>query len=132
MDIRSAKTVTPVTMHEVVSVWGLVPKFSMHDQTQGAYLEAVEGWTVAPNIRSEPHFRDTHEYFYFLEGDAIVQIEQEARRVGPGDLVYVPRNAVHAVRSGRKGVRAFSFSVSYQKPDATGLHPSGSDRSLRN
>ena len=127
MDIRSAKTVTPVNMHQVVTVWGLVPKFSMHDQTQGAYLEAVEEWTVAPNIRSEPHFHDTHEYFFFLEGDAVVQIEGEARRVSPGDLVYVPRNAVHAVRSGTKGVRAFSFSVSYQKPEGVGYTPAELD-----
>lgn len=110
-------------MHQVVSVWGFVPKFSMYDQTQGSYLEAVEEWAVAPNIRSEPHFHDTHEFFFFLEGDAVVQIEQEARRVHPGDLVYIPRNAVHAVPSGENGVCAFSFSVSYQKPEGIGYTP---------
>jgi quercetin dioxygenase-like cupin family protein len=110
-------------MHQVVTVWGLVPKFSMHDETQGTYLEAVDEWTVVPNIRSEPHSHDTHEFFFFLEGDGVVQIEQEARRVGPGDLVYIPRNAAHSVRSGANGVRAFSFSVSYQQPEGTGYRP---------
>jgi quercetin dioxygenase-like cupin family protein len=123
MDIRSAKTITPVIMHEAVTVWSLFPKFSLHDQTRGTYLEAVEEWTITPNTRAEPHFHDTHEFFFFLEGDAVEQIEQEARQVGPGDLVYIPRNAVHAVRSGPKGVRAFSFSVSYQRPEGTGYAP---------
>lgn len=123
MDIRSRRAVTPVTMHQAVTVWGLIPKFSVHDRTQGTYLEAVEEWAVAPNIRSEPHFHDTHEFFFFLEGDAVVQIEQEAQRVYPGDLVYIPRNVVHAVRSGPNGVRAIAFSVSYQKPEGTGYTP---------
>jgi len=94
MDIRSARTVAPVTMHQVTTVWALFPRFSLHDQTQGTYLEEIEEWTIAPNTRGAPHFHNTHEFYFILEGTAIIQIEQEARRVGPGDLVYVPRNAV--------------------------------------
>lgn len=124
MDIRSHCTVTPVTMHETVTVWSMVPKFSIMEQTKGTYLEAVEEWTVAAGTRAESHFHNTHEYYYILEGDAVVQIEKEARRVHPRDLIYIPPNAVHTIwPAGEKGVRAFSFAVSYQKPGGTGYVP---------
>lgn len=123
MDIRSVRTVEPVTMHESVKVWGLFPKFSLHSQTVGTYLEAAEEWTIAPRTRGEAHFHDTHEFYYILEGRAIVQIDREARYVHPGDLIYVPRNAVHTVETEEEAVRAFSFSVSYQEPAGTGYTP---------
>lgn len=111
-------------MHETVTVWGMFPKFSLVDQTKGTYLEAIEEWTIAPGARAEAHFHNTHEYYYILEGNAVVQIEAEARRVRPGDLIYVPPNAVHTIwPTGEKGVRAFSFAVSYQKPAGTGYVP---------
>jgi quercetin dioxygenase-like cupin family protein len=123
MEIRSARTVAPVTMHRAVTVWELFPRFSLHDQTQGTYLEEIEEWTIAPNTRGEPHFHDTHEFYFILDGAATIQIEQDARRVGSGDLVYVPRNAVHTVKTSAEGVRAFSFAVSYQEPKGIGYTP---------
>lgn len=124
MDIRSTRTVEPVVMHETVTVWGLFPKFSFRDETQGTYLEAVEEWTIAAGAKAEPHSHDTHEFYYFLKGDAVVQIEDEARAVHPGDLVYIPRNVVHTVwPTTDEGVRAFSFSVSYQQAGGSGYQP---------
>lgn len=124
MDIRSARTVEPVVMHEAVHVWGMFPKFSFFKESNGSYLEAVEEWTIAPGARAEAHYHDTHEFYYILEGNAIVQIEQEAKRVRPGDLIYIPRNAVHTIwPTDGGGVRAFSFSVSYQKPEGNGYVP---------
>ena len=108
-------------MHETVTVWGMFPKFSFVEETKGTYLEAVKEWTIAANTRAEAHYHDTHEYYYILEGEAVVQIEKEARRVQSGDLVYIPPNAVHTIwPTGGKAVRALSFSVSYQKPGGVG------------
>ena len=124
IDIRSHRTVKPVTMHETVTVWGMFPKFSFVEETKGTYLEAVEEWTIAAGARAEAHLHNTHEYYYILEGDAVVQIEKEARQVHPGDLVYIPPNAVNTIwPTGEKGIRAFSFSVSYQEPKGTGYIP---------
>ena len=124
MDIRSHRTVTPVTMHETVTVWGMFPKFSIVDQTKGTFLEAIEEWTIAAGTRAEAHFHNTHEYYYILDGDAVVQIEREARRVYPGDLIYIPPNTVHAIwPTGEKGVRALSFAASYQQPGGMGYTP---------
>lgn len=117
MDIRSTSTVVPVSMHDNVKVWGLFPKFSLFEQTQGTYLEAIEEWTIAPHTKATPHSHDTHEFYYILVGEAVVQIEQEARRVKPGDLIYIPPKVPHSIwPTTDEGVRAFSFSVSYQAP----------------
>jgi len=123
MDIWSAKEISPVVMHETVKVWGFIPKFSAYEETRGTYLEAVEEFTLAPGVRAEPHYHDTHEFFYILEGSVIIQIEQEARVCHKGDFIRIPRNAVHAGRALENGVRALAFSVSYQQPGGTGYTP---------
>ena len=78
--------------------------------------KAVEEFWLDPGVRAEPHFHDTHEFFYILEGSATVQIGLEARICGRGDFIRIPRNAVHTARAGKDGVRALAFSVSYQDP----------------
>jgi quercetin dioxygenase-like cupin family protein len=123
MDIRSTKNIVPVTMHESVKVWGFIPKFSAYNETKGTYLEAVEEFTLSAGVRAEPHYHDTHEFFYILEGSATVQVETEARVCKPGDFIRIPRNAVHTARAGSSGVRALAFSVSYQEPHGIGYVP---------
>jgi quercetin dioxygenase-like cupin family protein len=123
MEIQSAASVEPVVLHESVKVWGFIPKFSAYEETKGTYLEAVEEFWLDPDVRAEPHFHDTHEFFYILEGSATIQVEQEARICSPGDLIRIPRNAVHTVRAGKNGVRALAFSVSYQEPRGLGYTP---------
>lgn len=123
MQIQSAKTITPVILHEAVKVWGFIPKFSVYEETKDTYLESVEEFSLEPGIRAEPHHHDTHEFFYILEGSATVQIEHEARICSRGDLIRIPRNAVHTARAGVSGVRALAFSVSYQEPRGIGYIP---------
>jgi quercetin dioxygenase-like cupin family protein len=123
MEILSAKAITPVLMHESVRVWGFIPKFSAYEDTKGTYLEAVEEFTLGPGMRAEPHYHDTHEFFYILEGSAVVQIESEARVCKVGDFIRIPRNAVHTGKALENGVRALAFSVSYQQPGGVGYTP---------
>ena len=123
MEIVSTRKIEPVTLHETVKVWGFIPKFSAYEATKGTYLEAVEEFTLAPGARAEPHFHDTHEFFYILEGSAVVQIENEARICRPGDFIRIPRNAVHTGKALEDGVRGLAFSVSYQDPHGPAYHP---------
>ncbi|UCH74939.1 MAG: cupin domain-containing protein [Rhodospirillales bacterium] len=45
-----------------------------------------------------PHFHPNEEQFlYMLEGRMRMQVGDETRTVGPGDLVHIPRNAVHGI-----------------------------------
>ena len=101
MEILSARNIDPVTLHETVKVWGFIPKFSAYEETKGTYLEAVEEFTLAPGVRAEPHYHDTHEFFYILEGSAVIQIENEAH--------------------GAKGENA-SFWVFYNRPLSAALY----------
>ena len=93
MEILSTRDLQPVAMHQTVKVWSFIPKFSAYEETKGTYLEAVDEFTLAPGVRAEPHYHDTHEFFYILEGSAIFQIENEARVCRVGDFIRIPRNA---------------------------------------
>jgi quercetin dioxygenase-like cupin family protein len=124
VEILSARDLVPVDMHETVKVWSFIPKFSVYGETKGTYLEAVEEFTLAPGVRAEPHYHDTHEFFYILEGSAVLQIENEARVCRVGDFIRIPRNAVHTGKALENGVRALAFSVSYQEPRGIGYYPS--------
>jgi mannose-6-phosphate isomerase-like protein (cupin superfamily) len=45
----------------------------------------------------------------------VVQIEDEARRVRPGDLVYIAPNLRHTIYpTGENKIRALCFAASYQ------------------
>ena len=45
-----------------------------------------------------PHFHPNEEQFlYMLEGRMRMQVGDETRTIGSGDLVHIPRNAVHGI-----------------------------------
>lgn len=124
MDIRTAATAKNFTEHVDVIIHSLVPKFTMRDETLGGYLEFVDIFEIAAGAKAEPHTHDTHEFYFILEGEPIVQIEDEAHPVNVHELVHIPRNARHTIwPTGGKGVKALCFSVSYQEPFDPGYVP---------
>jgi quercetin dioxygenase-like cupin family protein len=119
MDVRSSD-VTPFLEHDEVIVHSMVPKFTMREETLGGYLELVDVFEIPYGARPTPHYHDTHEFFFILAGEPIIQIGNEARKVKVGDLIHVPRNAPHQIRATTpEGMRGLSFSISYQEP----FHP---------
>ena len=124
MEIKSRRNVEPVGMHQSLSVYCLVPKFSMHEETKNSYLELIDDFEVPVGEVCEPHYHNTHEYYFILEGNAVVQIEDEAKRVQPGDLIHIPPNKVHSIwPTGDKGVRAVAIAVGWQEPRGIGHIP---------
>jgi quercetin dioxygenase-like cupin family protein len=124
MDIKSRRNVEPVGMHQTLKVHCLVPKFSMFEATQNSYLELIDDFEVPAGEACEPHYHNTHEYYFILEGNAVVQIEQEAKRVQPGDLIHIPPNQIHSIwPTGDKGVRAVAIAVGWQEPKGIGHIP---------
>ena len=122
IDIRSAAT-DPITEHQNVVVHSMYPKFTMRDETRDTYLEFVDVFEVAAGERAEPHYHNTHEFYFILEGEAYVQIEDEAVKVKPYDLIRIPPNAKHTARALDKGMKGLSFALSYQEPFDPGYHP---------
>ena len=56
---------------------------------------------VAPPMSGPPlhvHSRED-EWFYVLDGEIVFQLDGERHTVGPGGLVYSPRNVVHAYQN---------------------------------
>ncbi|SPT51238.1 cupin domain-containing protein [Actinomadura madurae] len=125
MDIRNDKTARVFIEHEgTVKVTSFVPKFTMREETAGGFLELVDRFEIAAGGKAAPHYHDTHEFYYILDGDPVVQIENEAHRVYPGELVHIPRNARHSVwPTGDKGMAGLCFAISYQEPYEPGYVP---------
>ena len=115
MKISSQKSVTPLTVHQSVRVYPLLKRWSLAEETKGTYLEFIDDFEIDAGSKAEPHIHNTHEWYFILEGVGVVQIENEARRVAPGDLVYIPPNQRHTVYpTGPVKIRALCFAVSYQ------------------
>lgn len=123
MDIRYGDC-KPIIEHVDVVVHSMIPKFSVRDLTKDGYLEFVDVFEIAAGAKSEPHRHDTHEYFFILEGEVVVQIEDEARRMEPNQLVHIPRNAAHTIWPiNGNPMKGLSFAISYQEPYDPGYVP---------
>jgi mannose-6-phosphate isomerase-like protein (cupin superfamily) len=121
MDIRNAR-VEPIIEHGGTCLSYLMfPKESLRSDTMGSYLELVAEFELKDGAKLEPHHHDSDEFYYILSGDATIQIESEVREITMGDLVRIPRNAVHSIwpTDPNGTFRAFAFAVSYQPDGAT-------------
>jgi|GEM_PF-294318 len=115
MDVRNAQ-VEPTVEHEGTCLtYFMFPKEALRSETQGAYLEYVAEFELKAGKRLQPHYHNTDEFYRILEGEAIIQIDDEQRLLVPGDLVRIPPNAPHSIwsASSEKPFRALSFAVSY-------------------
>jgi quercetin dioxygenase-like cupin family protein len=121
MDVRNANVKPTIEHGGTCFSYFMIPKESVRDETMGSYLEFIGEFELKPGSRLDPHHHDTHEYYYMLSGEAIMQIEKEQQRVKPGDLVCIPRNAVHSIwpASEAESFRAMAFAVSFQPPGAS-------------
>ena len=45
------------------------------------------------------HHPRTEEIYYILEGDGEMTVDDETRRVGPGDAIAIPPGARHTIRN---------------------------------
>ncbi len=84
MDVRNVKEITPEVEHNgTVPVWWLIKPQEMKGLTDGGYLELANEFEVAVH-----------------------------RDVAPGDLVYIPPDAVHSLRpTGDGPIHCFCFAV---------------------
>ena len=121
MNIANAN-VEPIIEHGgTCRTFFLVPKESMRKETEGSYLEFVCEFEIKAGSSLEPHKHNTHEYYYVLSGRATMQVETEKREVSPGDLIYIPPNAVHSITPlDGKPVRSLAFAASFLPPGGSG------------
>jgi quercetin dioxygenase-like cupin family protein len=114
MDVRSIEDVEPVVEHNgTVPVWWLVNPREMKDVTDGGFLELVSEFEVAGGGCVEPHSHPTHEFYYVTSGRGVMVIGDEEREIRQGDLVHIPPNQVHSLRtvSPNAPIHCFCFAV---------------------
>ena len=120
MDVRSAQVEPTIEHGGTCHTYFMFPKESYREETEGSYLEYVAEFEIAAGAHLEPHTHDTHEFYYMLAGVATLEIDGEQRKVGPGDLIHIPRNALHSIWPEDGGsLRALSFAVSFMPPGST-------------
>jgi quercetin dioxygenase-like cupin family protein len=114
MDVRRIEDVAPVLEHnDTTSVWWLIKPREMYDATVGGYLELICEWEIAGGGEVFPHRHPTHEFYYVTSGRGLMRIGDEEQIISPGDLVYIPPDALHSVRtvSENAPLHAVSFAV---------------------
>lgn len=80
-----------------------------------------DGESISANIASSSgtesklHIQPDHdEIVIVIEGEAEFRVGNETRRVGPGDLMFIPRNTLHGrVRTLTKSMSALSIYAPY-------------------
>jgi quercetin dioxygenase-like cupin family protein len=128
MDVRNSKIEPTIEHGGTCRTFFMVPKESMREETMGSYLEYVSEFEIAAGTNLEPHRHNTHEFFYMLSGKAMMQIEKEKREVVPGDLIYIPPNAVHSIWPlGDQPLRALAFAASFLPPGGAGTEAEKAD-----
>ena len=113
MDVRSIEDVEPVVEHNgTVPVWWLIRPREMKELTDGGYLELANEFEVPVGGEVFPHTHPTHEFYFVMTGRGVMIINGEERPVAPGDLVYIPPDAVHSLRpTGDGAIHCFCFAV---------------------
>jgi len=68
----------------------------------GAPFEHAWGYLRAGGAM-EAHSHPAHEVYFFHKGDGIVEVGDEQRYVGAGDVVEIPPDVQHSVRNHADG-----------------------------
>lgn len=113
MDVRNVQEIEPEVEHNgTVPVWWLIHPREMKALTDGGYLELANEFEVPVGGEVYPHTHPTHEFYFVMSGSGVMTIEAEHRDVEPGDLVYIPPDAVHSLKpSGDSPIHCFCFAV---------------------
>ena len=113
MDVRNVAEVEPEVEHNgTVPVWWLIRPREMKDITDGGYLELANEFEVPIGGEVFPHSHPTHEFYFMMTGRGTMRIGDDTRDVGPGDLIHIPPDQVHSLRTiGDEAVHCFCFAV---------------------
>ena len=114
MDVRNIENAAPVVEHNgTVPVWWMVHSREMKEMTDGGFLELVNEFEVEGGGYVDPHSHPTHEFYYVLRGRGIMTIGDEERLIAQGDLVHIPPDVVHSLRSAtdHAPIHCFCFAI---------------------
>ena len=87
----------------------------LREETQGSFLQFVNEFTVQPRQHIEPHFHNSHEFYYVLSGEGTMRIGSFISEVHPGQLIYTPPKVPHSLYAHQSGIRCLAFAASFQR-----------------
>jgi quercetin dioxygenase-like cupin family protein len=102
-----------------VTSYFMYEKEELREATAGSYLEFVNEFELQADVSIQPHFHNSHEFYYIIKGSGTMRVDDSTQVVTPGDLVHIPPNAPHSILAGPEGVRCFAFAASFQDPGET-------------
>lgn len=106
--------VTPVLEHDdTVASYFMFPFDALRKETEGSHLQFINEFYVEANKAIEPHFHNTHEFYYVLAGQGTMRVGDAVAEVHPGQLIHTPPNVPHSIYAHRSGVRCLAFAVSF-------------------
>jgi mannose-6-phosphate isomerase-like protein (cupin superfamily) len=72
----------------------------------GAARQSLAEATLAPGAATRRHYHPrTEEIYVVLAGAGWMEVEGDARDVGPGDAILIPPGAWHEIRAGGEELR---------------------------
>jgi mannose-6-phosphate isomerase-like protein (cupin superfamily) len=83
-----------LVFEEQYNVWGkrLFPWDGLEEPDWGG------AWVVVdPGTTSAPHAHDENEMFFIVQGEGELRIDEERRRVAPGDTIFITPCGEHAL-----------------------------------
>jgi quercetin dioxygenase-like cupin family protein len=87
----------PPTVSDVIRVGALGIRFALDAESSGGRATAFECDLPANAVMSAPHSHDGFEETnYGLAGVTTFTVDGEQRELHPGEVVFIPRGAVHA------------------------------------
>ncbi len=70
------------------------------DDLASGRIQMINWSTLLPGKSFRPHYHEAmDEVFIILDGEVEITIGDETQRLGKGDAVVVPENAVHSMRN---------------------------------
>jgi len=85
---------------------------------------AVTRVELLPAARQKPHSHAPEQIYVILEGRGRMQVDSEFSEVDPGELIYIPPDAVHSIENRGLG-KLIYLSVSVPAFDLEALYDSG-------
>jgi quercetin dioxygenase-like cupin family protein len=91
----------------------MIPFGELREATEGGYLQFINEFMVDAGKFIEPHYHDSHEFYYVLSGRGTMRVGEDVYEVSPGDLVHTPPNVPHSIFAHHSGVRCMAFAVAF-------------------
>ncbi len=76
---------------------GLRCHLLLHENDVRGDRLAVTWCELAPGVRQQPHRHVPEQVYVIIQGSGVMTVGSKERKVGVGDLVYIPSNTMHSI-----------------------------------